>query len=811
MASNSNSISLNVGDAIEYTESTTVTLEWTLRGLKQLFDSSKGEMKSKVTKSVKFGGGRWQVLFYANSGHEGGNYVSLYLSCEPAEDEKERSVNGKWIREGLFKFSFEIRNVNRGALTSPKEACDHSFSYKTANWGWAQFAKRDAVFYTPNTVRHVDAFLVICNITSASAAPSAVSPTPVRTVPRGLLDAVGDMLDDPTYSDVCFVLPAKKRRGVRGKVGKPKTIYAARKILQRVDYFHTSITDSHNAGKISNGAYRRSYRGADSISLSVASGDYGYDHEDNQEDDYDGYTDYWSQDPFEDSDEDSSDEEFDASGDHDPPSNHQEAVIADVDEESPDPQTPSNTHFPISTTESHFRHHTRSFSQSFVPTSVAPDSSSAHPRLPRDRNLTMESFRNSIGSTTDGILPSYTQSPSLSNLPPISPRLQEERPQSRRGTMENQDLSDTRDDVSDFTTSETVRGRRSVSDTEDNTTLSTRSIISPSEDGDIHIIGKEDTYSEPSARPIDPASGASHRETQVIGATNRRALSAGDLSASQRSGRYADDLKRSSGFAPRNRSGPKKTKVIVKECEYATYYAVLYYLYTDSIVFSPLTSDFTSKSTSASPTGLQNLPDTVRSSSSGSPYQQHLPAYFQSQPILPLYGVSQSHHQQIVSSQTNSRYPLYGSQTSSRRQGVGVGGEGFESPHRSRKEWIRSWAATNPGRPRPCSAKACYRLADKLGLTELKARAFQHIVKSLSVNNISFEIFSSFSAAFEDVRKVQVDFFLANWSEIKSSEAMRDVFRQVRLGRHPGFGMCSSSHLRSRSVLLSCQLDFIEI
>ncbi|KAF8335328.1 uncharacterized protein EI90DRAFT_2913451 [Cantharellus anzutake] len=585
MASNSNSISLNVGDAIEYTESTTVTLEWTLRGLKQLFDSSKGEMKSKVTKSVKFGGGRWQVLFYANSGHEGGNYVSLYLSCEPAEDEKERSVNGKqvdpWIREGLFKFSFEIRNVNRGALTSPKEACDHSFSYKTANWGWAQFAKRDAVFYTPNTVRHVDAFLVICNITSASAAPSAVSPTPVRTVPRGLLDAVGDMLDDPTYSDVCFVLPAKKRRGVRGKVGKPKTIYAARKILQRVDYFHTmfssgfaeGITDGHNAGKISNGAYRRSYRGADSISLSVASGDYGYDHEDNQEDDYDGYTDYWSQDPFEDSDEDSSDEEFDASGDHDPPSNHQEAVIADVDEESPGPQTP-----------------------------------------------------------------------------------------------------------------------------------------------------------------------------------------AGDLSASQRSGRYADDLKRSSGFAPRNRSGghsphprpivdeaiipgPKKTKVIVKECEYATYYAVLYYLYTDSIVFSPLTSDFTSKSTSASPTGLQNLPDTVRSSSSGSP------------------------------------------------QGVGVGGEGFESPHRSRKEWIRSWAATNPGRPRPCSAKACYRLADKLGLTELKARAFQHIVKSLSVNNISFEIFSSFSAAFEDVRKVQVDFFLANWSEIKSSEAMRDVFRQVRLGRHPGFGM----------------------
>lgn len=59
-------------------ESTAVTFEWTLRGLKNIFESryiivltwfpllltryySKGESKSKVTKSVRFGGGRWQV------------------------------------------------------------------------------------------------------------------------------------------------------------------------------------------------------------------------------------------------------------------------------------------------------------------------------------------------------------------------------------------------------------------------------------------------------------------------------------------------------------------------------------------------------------------------------------------------------------------------------------------------------------------------------------------------------------------------------------------------------------------------------
>jgi hypothetical protein len=52
--------------------------------------TSKGETKSKVTKSARFGAdGRWQILFYANSGgsagavaSESGGFVSLYLSCE---------------------------------------------------------------------------------------------------------------------------------------------------------------------------------------------------------------------------------------------------------------------------------------------------------------------------------------------------------------------------------------------------------------------------------------------------------------------------------------------------------------------------------------------------------------------------------------------------------------------------------------------------------------------------------------------------------------------------------------------------------
>lgn len=132
--------------SLEYQESTSITFEWILKDLKSLFESTKGEAKSKVTKSVRFGGGRWQILFYANSGTEGG-YVSLYLSCEPTTDERDNVFDGKyvptcaikfladsranrWIRDGVFKFSFELRNTTKSILFNSKEANNHSFSWK---------------------------------------------------------------------------------------------------------------------------------------------------------------------------------------------------------------------------------------------------------------------------------------------------------------------------------------------------------------------------------------------------------------------------------------------------------------------------------------------------------------------------------------------------------------------------------------------------------------------------------------------------------------------------------------------------------
>lgn len=146
----------------------------------------------------------------------------------------------RWTREGLFKFSFDLKTVSRAQthLFNTKEACDHAFSYKTMNWGWAQFAKRDSVFYSAPAVKTVDSFLIVCTITS-----SPVTPTPPPTiarqyVPKSLMDSVGGMLDDPMYSDVEFLLPSRGRT----KKGIVRKIYANKKILCRADYFDTSTS-----------------------------------------------------------------------------------------------------------------------------------------------------------------------------------------------------------------------------------------------------------------------------------------------------------------------------------------------------------------------------------------------------------------------------------------------------------------------------------------------------------------------------------------------------------------------------------------
>ncbi|KDQ62554.1 hypothetical protein JAAARDRAFT_30458 [Jaapia argillacea MUCL 33604] len=573
-------IQVPVMDAVEYQESTTIKFDWTLRGLKNLFESSKGDSKSKVIKSAKFGGGRWQILFYANSGTgssgvEGGGYVSLYLSCEPTAEEKEASLNGKWVREGLYTFSFALRNLTRSVLFNAKEAHDHSFSYRTANWGWAQFARRDAVYYQPTNVKQNDAFLIICTITSSPSVPIPPPPIPRKSVPKDLLDSVGALLDDPIYSDVEFIIP---RRGQ--DVKEPRRIWAARRLLRRADYFNTMF----NSG----------------FAESTA----------------DPYT---------------------------------------IEVRSPQPVVP-----PLDDAASDTGSFIRNFDDS--------DDEEEQMLVGEIDHLTFDERRGG-GASRD-----TPDTPALMITVPM-------------------------EGVSGPSTLAGGEGAEEASVVDSEGSL----------DATRNVRAKLSHPSSPRTKEL-----AMERQ-------DKRPSSPLDV-------------------VP----GPKKFPIVVRDVAYSTYRAVLYYIYTDTIQFAPLSSSFLSSPSMGASTSTLSLPTQLPQESQGN------------------LGAGLRATAQGESSATS----------------VGPS---------SRREWIKDWEENNPGRPGPCSAKAVYRLADKLDLRELKDRAFQHIVKSLTVDNVPYEVFSTFSATFEDVRKVQVQFFLDHWADIRGSDAMRNVWQQIRLGRHPGF------------------------
>ncbi|KAI0632493.1 hypothetical protein C8Q77DRAFT_1125977 [Trametes polyzona] len=587
-------------------ESTTIRFEWTLRGLKSIFEGSKGEAKSKVIKSPRFGDGRWQILFYANAGivgTDGQTWVSLYLACEPTTVEKENAVNGKWSREGLFNFNFEIRNLSKTIQFNYKEAHDHSFYYPGAqNWGWSQFSRRDVVYYQANTVRQHDAFLVICSITSTPSPPTPIPAIPPYVVPRNLLDTMGSLLDDPVYSDVEFVLPQRAR-------GEPRKIYAARKLLRRVEYFDDMFSSGFTEG----------------TSMFYDEADTG-GGEQNAPDD---------------------------------------ASVSDVD----------------------------AYARRFDDSDFEDEEGSV--MLENDRESTLEMPTPSL--SRDAVLPDdSTQVP----------------------LAEDQNNQKRRAESDDGTLSESDREQAPEGGGEPQAQRNTRAKLShPSTPRSRDMALEPPAVNNgPSTVPVAVPSRLEHVHE-----------------------------------AP----GPRKVRVVVRDVAYATYRAVLYYIYTDMIVFAPLSSTFMTMSSPTSTRPGTSAPTT--------------PAAFSSE-AQPGSGVSG------LGGRANQQQP---SETAASSFSTLIG-------PRTRKEWVAEWERNNLGRPRPPSAKSVYRLADRLGLQELKDRAFRHIVKSLTVENVAYEAFSAFSAAFEDVRKVQIAFMFEHWMEVRTG-ALANIGQLLRLGRLPGF------------------------
>lgn len=102
-------------------------------------------------------------------------------------------------------------------------------------------------------------------------------------------------------------------------------------------------------------------------------------------------------------------------------------------------------------------------------------------------------------------------------------------------------------------------------------------------------------------------------------------------------------------------------------------------------------------------------------------------------------------------------------------------------PHRTSSDLSESLNDCNVSEPDPigiitpedvpCSnAKSIYKLCDRLQIPELKAAALDHIRCSLTPENITTEICSSFTSRYSEVREIQKGYLRAHWAETKFSK-----------------------------------------
>ncbi|GAA5870533.1 hypothetical protein JCM16303_001513 [Sporobolomyces ruberrimus] len=599
-------------------ETRSVQLEWKVSNLKQLFDSTKGETKSKCVKSPLFDNSRWQIFLYPNSGHE--QYVSLYLSAEPTAFEKERGTSesalydpstkagkdGKekekdkapWRRDGKYKFTFEARDLNRRLTFKQMEADNHSFSSKERNWGYQSFWRRSEAYYNNPATRSSDAFLILCTITSSPELP-AITTTPQVSIPKDLVSSFASLFDDPEYCDVVFRIRPEDDEGRRK--GREKRLYAAKKILAgRSEYFESMFSSGFNesTARISTSPRRTSSQ-FDELN----------DHDSELE-------------------TSSEDEGEDGGIDEDDDSEVDESEEDEAYEIEPRQSQPSST--------------PRAAAAVAFPTSA-------------DLSISSTPSRSQAVAVAPSTPRSRTSSAAISN--------DGEHPESAASSVTG--------DQSEVSAGE-------LSETEASNQRTSTPPQSPSRFR---------------SAPSSPAhAGFPMSMTQLPTKVPR---------------------KKDSKIQTDKRA---RSEVIVADASYSTFRALLYYLYTNQISFTPLASTFYAAKDRAA----------------------------------------------------DGNYPL---------------------PFATRKAFILAHSPRDSakGSVGPASAKALYRLADKMGLSELKQLAFDHIVSSLTPQNVVYEAFGSFSMRFEEIKRVEVAFLLQHWNEVRTSGSMSKVFGFLRSGRFPGF------------------------
>ncbi|CDU25313.1 uncharacterized protein SPSC_05147 [Sporisorium scitamineum] len=703
-------------------ETHSITFEWPLHDLKQHFDSSNNDAKSKVIKSVPFGQGKWTVLFYAQSGLQ--QFCSLYLNAEPTPEEKNQnkspwdtylassspnrslaslsekagsSSDDGWTRQGLFRFAFKILTLNKGVVLATKEACNHAFSHKTSNWGWAQFASRDTVFYGNSEVQQTNGFLISVTITASAERPRPLSLG--VTVPPALIQAMGSLLDDPDHSDVVFVIRRRRRHPQTGAiVTRERRIYAIKKILaSRCEYFRDMFESGFAEGDVNAGSddemdddHPLASRGVGQDQLGLMNSAFPPSTDQDQDDDELGLED--------------SDEEM------------------DVDEVYEMGRSSFNDQH---------RNSEGNLARSMGPTPIAPKSNRSETsasRRVRETSSDVPELR-PLTSSQPPVVPSGSAHAStFGQLQQTTP------PQSRTRQANDQDAgTDSGED--------TARAQgMSAFQTPQHSPRALRPELS---------------------MLASPTKTAVTAPQQLPSSQNAMLNSASGRSLPQR--RKSQDA-----AASGTHSSKKRRKVVVRDAAYATYKALLYWLYTDEISFAPLHSHFYSQTTS-SDAKSQGAEEAARGSSGATPLKTQK---------------SKGAGTSYAGSEVEPSFTRERASSSSSSSGGSSFAKDRRRAHTLRQQVVDEYCSVHASVPAPCSAKSMYRLADKLQIPELKERAQQELANNLTVDNIVWEAFSGFNSQFPAIRQMETEFLLKHWSEVKGTEVMKNIFS--RPSAHPG-------------------------
>ncbi|GAA6005434.1 hypothetical protein JCM10207_002980 [Rhodosporidiobolus poonsookiae] len=165
------------------------------------------------------------------------------------------------------------------------------------------------------------------------------------------------------------------------------------------------------------------------------------------------------------------------------------------------------------------------------------------------------------------------------------------------------------------------------------------------------------------------------------------------------------------GEEPTDAAEQDKTRqqIQITDAGYITYRAMLYWLYSEKITFTPLASSYTV-----------------------------------------------AHHA------TEARTAEAGSEASSTAA--------------TRRQFLLSAAPKHDNPVDAASPHAIYRLADKLDLPELKSEAKEAIIEGFAVNNILYELVSTFSYHYDEIQQAALQYAWKNWDAVKETPSFDRVF-----------------------------------